>query len=104
MIIKRLVANDVVDEYDRGGTRFLRIRFDPVAEYLAAIDWADANGSDNSKWQALFVRLDKEDFPGKAFLLCLFDSVMTFADHYKISERVRAKLETLVNAVSDQNR
>ena len=99
-IVRRLVKNDVVETRCRLGTRFLRIKFDPVAEYLAAIDWTERNGSKESDWDALFERLEREDFAGEGFLLALFDVVSTFGDDRGVPVAVREKLESFVSDTS----
>ena len=95
-IVRRLVDNDIVEERLRGGTRFLRVRLDPVAEYLAAIDWAEDAGPDDSKWEALLERLADPDFKGDGFLLALFDVVSTYGEDFAIPARVGRRLESLI--------
>jgi hypothetical protein len=95
-IVRRLVDNDIVEERFRAGTRFLRVRLDPVAEYLAAIDWAERSGRSDSNWEALLERLDRQDFQGEGFLLALFDVVSTHGEDFAIPAGVLRRLDSLL--------
>ena len=95
-VIRRLMGNDLVERRSRGGTRFFRIRLDPVAEYLAAIDWTEGNGPRNPDWDALLETLEADDFAGQGFLVALFDAVATYGDDFAVPARVTKRLESLV--------
>ena len=94
-IVRRLVANDVVEKRSVAGNEWLRFKFDPVAEYMAAIDLLEDCGPRDADWAALFQKLEREDFAGSGFLSCLFDVVSTYADSFAVPEGVRQKLDTL---------
>ena len=93
---RRLVANEFVEKHVTAGHGYLRIRFDPVAEYLAAIDLAEECGSSSERWEALFMIMENENFAGEGFLVSLFDVVSTYAELYNIPEAVDRRLEALL--------
>ena len=94
-IVRRLVANDVVEKRSVAGNEWLRFKFDPVAEYMAAIDLLEDCGPRDADWAPLFQKLEREDFAGAGFLSCLFDVVSTYADSFAVPEGVRQKLDAL---------
>ena len=94
-IVRRLVANDVVEKRSVAGNEWLRFKFDPVAEYMAAIDLLEDCGRRDADWAALFERLEGEDFAGVGFLSCLFDVVSTYADDFAVPEGVKQRLDAL---------
>ena len=96
-IVRRLVANDVVEKRSVAGNEWLRFKFDPVAEYMAAIDFLEDCGPRDADWAALFQKLEREDFAGAGFLSCLFDVVSTYADSFAVPEGVRQKLDALAS-------
>jgi hypothetical protein len=80
-VVRRLVDNGVLEERDRGGTRFLRFDLDPVAEYMAALYWLDAHRADPSAWAGWLGRLaEVRGFPTaiEGFLVALEDCVLTY--------------------------
>ena len=97
-IVRRLVANDVVEWRSVAGNEWLRFKFDPVAEYMAALDLLEDCGSSDADWAALLEKLEREDFAGAGFLSCLFDVVSTYGDTFAVPEGARQKLDALAAA------
>ena len=93
---RRLVDNEFVEKHVSAGGEYLRIRFDPVAEYLAAIDLAEECGSSSERWEVLLKIMQGENFAGEGFLVSLFDVVTTYTERYGIPEDVRRRLEVLL--------
>ena len=94
-IVRRLVANDVLEKRSVAGNEWLRFKFDPIAEYMAAIDFLEDCGPRDADWAALFQKLERKDFAGAGFLSCLFDVVSTYADSFAVPEGARQKLDSL---------
>ena len=93
---RRLVANEFVEKHVTAGRGYLRIRFDPVAEYLAAMDLAEECGSSSDRWEALLKNMKDENVAGDGFLVSLFDVVVTYTERYGIPQDIRRKLEVLL--------
>lgn len=99
-VLRRLIANGVIEEGYPGGTLRHRFAFDPIAEYLAAIDWTDSNGSDATVWESLLNRLEQGDgMTAHGFAVALYDAVSTYDVEFHVPIWVRPRLEVLSTAI-----
>ncbi len=98
LVLRRLIANGVIDERTPGGTTLRRLALDPIAEYLAAIDWTDQNSDDEQAWKSLLVRLEQSvGVASSGFVVALYDSVSTFGDDFRVPFWVKSRLEDLTS-------
>jgi len=88
-LIDRLVDNGVLEQYERGGTQFLRFSVDLFAEYLAALSYLNELKANSDGWFRFIARV--EQAPGypespRGFLVALEDVVATYGEDFRVPE------------------
>ena len=58
--VRRLTDNGVLQTREAGADHLLRFVLDPVAEFLAAMSWAEECGTSAAAWENLFRRVDAQ--------------------------------------------
>jgi hypothetical protein len=89
--LRRLIQNGALDERQPGGTSILRFSLDPVAEFLAAIDWVDFLGSSWPHWEAWLKELQATPrFPDdlEGFLGAVQGCILAYREDFDIPDQV----------------